>query len=372
MTLQLPDVSECIQRLRTAVGRTSRSLRFMEVCGTHTMNACRTGLHSLMPESVQLVSGPGCPVCVTPPGEIDQLVELASQPGVVLCTYGDMLRVPGSGGSLEQVRAAGGDVRVVYSALDAVHLAARETRRQVVFAAVGFETTAPATAVAILEADRLWLHNFTAYVSHRRILPAMRALLERSEAAIDGFLCPGHVSIVTGADSFRSIVEEYGKACVIAGFEGPQIAAALARLAECAADGVAVLENQYTQAVAATGNRCAQQFLSKVVITCDVYWRGLGEIRDSGLQLLSTYHPFDARVRYQLKPPSSREPKGCRCGDVITGRANPGSCPLFGGACTPVRPVGPCMVSSEGSCQAWFKYGDTARRRIGVQEWRRP
>lgn len=347
---------DSLSRLKAAARRLIRPVKFMEVCGTHTMSAFRSGLHSLMPPNVTLLSGPGCPVCVTSQGDIDQLIELARRPGVTLCTYGDMLRVVGSNGSLEQCRAAGADIRVVYSTLDAVKLAALGRDRQVVFAAVGFETTTPASAAAVLEAARLGLDNFSILASHKLIMPAMRALLDSGDVKVDGFLCPGHVAVIIGAAAFEPIVTEYHLPCVIAGFEGPQIAAALARLTELVADGQAALENFYSQAVTEEGNQAAQAIIDKVFLPADWHWRGLGELKGSGLALRPQFKDYDARLRFSLGKSKGKEPPGCRCGDVITGRATPVDCKLFATACTPVRALGPCMVSSEGTCQAWFKY----------------
>lgn len=355
MTGTVMTTRESLDRLAAAARELGRTVRFMEVCGTHTVNAFRSGLHSLMPPNVTLLSGPGCPVCVTSQGDIDQLIELAANPAVTLCTYGDMLRVTGRSGSLESARADGADVRVVYSAMDAVRLAAEQPNRQVVFAAVGFETTAPATAVAILEAERLWLGNFTAFVSHKLIIPAMRALLE-SDVNVDGFVCPGHVCVIIGSDVFRPIVDEYGLSCVVTGFEGPQIAAALARLCELLLAGRPALENLYPQAVTPRGNVAAQHLIDSVFEPAAVHWRGLADLPGSGLALRDRFRRFDARVRFELRTPDNTEPAGCRCGEVITGRCTPADCKLFACACTPVNPIGPCMVSSEGTCQAWFKY----------------
>ncbi|MGA3065535.1 MAG: hydrogenase formation protein HypD [Tepidisphaeraceae bacterium] len=345
-----------LRRLKAAARRLSRPAKFMEVCGTHTMSAFRSGLHSLMPHNVTLLSGPGCPVCVTSQGDIDQLIELARRPGVMLCTYGDMLRVIGSQGSLEQCRADGADVRVVYSSLDAVKLAQENPDREVVFAAVGFETTTPASAAAVIQANRLGLRNFSALASHKLIIPAMRALLESGDVRVDGFLCPGHVAVIIGAAVFEPIVEQYHLPCVIAGFEGPQIAAALARLTELVVDGTPALENLYSQAVTEEGNRSAQSVIEEVFMPADWQWRGLGTLKASGLAFRLAYARYDARARFRLAAPAGKEPAGCRCGDVITGRATPADCKLFATACNPVRALGPCMVSSEGTCQAWFKY----------------
>ncbi|MGA2440510.1 MAG: hydrogenase formation protein HypD [Tepidisphaeraceae bacterium] len=347
---------ESLRRLRDAAATLGRPMKFMEVCGTHTMSAFRSGLHSLMPINVTLLSGPGCPVCVTSQGDIDQLIELARRPGITLCTYGDMLRVMGSDGSLEQARAEGADVRIVYSSLDAVELAAADRRRNVVFAAVGFETTTPASAAAVEQAQRLGLENFSILASHKLIIPAMRALLESGDVRVDGFMCPGHVSVIIGAAAFEPIVREYHKPCVIAGFEGPQIAAALARLTELVSQGRAALENLYSQAVTEEGNLAAQAIINRVFMPADWHWRGLGELKGSGLTLRPEYARYDARVLFSLGTPQGKEIPGCRCGEVITGRVTPIECKLFGTACTPVRALGPCMVSSEGTCQAWFKY----------------
>jgi hydrogenase expression/formation protein HypD len=267
-----------------------------------------------------------------------------------------MIRVTGQRGSLELARSDGADVRVVYSALDAVKLAAMQRHRQHVFIGVGFETTTPATAAAVIQAEQLGLTNFTVLVSHKLIVPAMRALLDAGLANLDGFLCPGHVAVIVGSEEFRCIVQDYALPCVIAGFEDSQIAAGLARLTELAGDGRAALENLYPQAVTAEGNRMAIRLMWQVFEPVDMAWRALGVLPRSGLALRSRYRLFDARVRFELKSIESPEPAGCRCGEVITGRCAPADCKLFGTVCTPIYPVGPCMVSSEGTCQAWFKY----------------
>jgi hydrogenase expression/formation protein HypD len=310
-------------------------------------------------------------VCVTSQGDIDQMVELGSRRDITLCTYGDMLRVTGQRGSLELARSEGADVRAIYSALDAVKFASQQRQRQVVFVAVGFETTTPATAAAVLQAEQLALTNFTVLASHKLIVPAMRALLDAGMANLDGFLCPGHVAVIVGSEAFRCIVEDYRLPCVIAGFEDAQIAAGVARLTELVADGAAALENFYPQAVSACGNRMATNLMNQVFEPVDMCWRALGVLPSSGLALRSRYALFDARVRFGLKTLESPEPAGCRCGEVITGRCSPADCRLFGTVCTPIYPVGPCMVSSEGTCQAWFKYHrprDHARHHTSRQE----
>ncbi len=348
---------EVLERLRELAPLLPRPMRFMEVCGTHTVNAFRSGLHSLLPENVSLLSGPGCPVCVTSQGDIDLIVQVASLPNVTLCTYGDMIRVTGHDGSLADARAAGADVRIIYSALDAVKFASENPRRQVVFAAVGFETTTPPSAVAVLEADKQSLDNFTVLASHKLIMPAMRALLSSGEVEVDGFVCPGHVAIITGSRVFQEVVDGWHLPCVITGFEGPQIAAAILRLVELTLRNEPALENLYPQAVTDEGNTFAMKLIDKVFEPVDATWRGLALLSDSGLALRSAYKRYDARTRFELVQPEERINKACACGDVITGRISPGQCRLFGTVCTPARPMGPCMVSSEGTCSAWFKYG---------------
>ncbi|MGA2496239.1 MAG: hydrogenase formation protein HypD [Tepidisphaeraceae bacterium] len=346
---------EALARLRAAAERLPAPVNFMEVCGTHTVSIFRSGLHSLMPSNVTLLSGPGCPVCVTSQGDIDQFIELALRPGVAFFTYGDMLRVTGSAGSLERARGQGADIHIIYSPMDAVKFAAANPSREVVFAAVGFETTTPATAVAILEAGKLGLANFTVLASHKLVIPAMLALLEGGQVNLNGFLCPGHVSIIIGYEAYRPIVE----------------AASIARLTELAADGKPALENWYPQAVTAGGNKLAWNLIEKVLEPAEVSWRGVGMIPKSGMVIRPEYGRFDARVRYNLQPKEVPEPPGCRCGEVITGRCTPVECKLFGNVCTPINPIGPCMVSSEGTCQAWFKYhgnaGTQARRHAGTK-----
>lgn len=371
MTRRTADISASLDRLRTAAEALGRPVAFMEVCGTHTVSAFRCGLHSLMPANVKLLSGPGCPVCVTAQGDIDLLIELGGRPDVTLCTYGDMLRVTGATGSLEQARGRGAQVRVIYSTLDAVKLAAAEPARQVVLAAVGFETTTPATAAAILEAHKLGLDNFTVLARHKLVIPAMLALLESRQINIQGFLCPGHVSVIIGAEAYRPVLK-YGLPCVIAGFEPEQMALAMARLVELTRDGETKLENLYAPAVTPEGNRIAQRMTEQVFEPADVRWRGLGTIPQSGLAIRAEFERFDAMRRYDLSASESPEPAGCRCGEVITGRCTPAECGLFANVCTPTNPVGPCMVSSEGTCHAWFKYNgqrpseQATERRRGV------
>lgn len=331
-------------------------LNLMEVCGTHTVNACRSGVHSLMPANVRLISGPGCPVCVTAQRYIDALVALGRRGGVTILTYGDMIRVAGAGGSLEIARGEGADVRVVTSTLEGLEIARREPHRQFVFAAVGFETTAPATAAAVLQAASEGLRNFSILPAHKLVLPAMRTLLNDPEVKIDGFVCPGHVSVIIGSEAYRPIVNEYRKPCVVTGFEALQIMQGVLHLARQIIRGEIRLENLYPEAVSPKGNPHAMTLIDRVFLPGTSAWRALGEMPESGLDVREEFAEFDAFRKFNIRLGEDHEPRGCICGKVITGRAVPVECRLFGTVCTPVYAVGPCMVSSEGTCQAWFKY----------------
>ncbi|MHC4101795.1 MAG: hydrogenase formation protein HypD [Planctomycetota bacterium] len=344
------------EALEKSASELSGTVHLMEVCGTHTVNACRSGVHSLMPDNVVLVSGPGCPVCVTAQRYIDALVGLGRRDDVTLITYGDMIRVAGAGGSLELARSEGADVRVVTSTLEAVEMAQKEPDRQMVFAAVGFETTAPASAAAVLAAKRLGLTNFTIAACHKLVVPAMRTLLADPDVGIDGFLCPGHVSVIIGAGAYRPIVEDFGKPCAVSGFEALQIMDGIVHLVRQVVAGEARLENLYDQVVTDEGNARARALINEVFVPGDSAWRALGVMPDSGLDLRPEYAEFDALQRFDITPGEDHDPPGCRCGEVISGKCQPVDCRLFGSVCTPIYPVGPCMVSSEGTCQAWFKY----------------
>ncbi|MCP4246014.1 MAG: hydrogenase formation protein HypD [bacterium] len=347
--------------LAEACDQLTRPVRVMEVCGTHTVSIFRSGLRSLLPDKVRLISGPGCPVCVTAQGHIDAAIELATRPGVTLATYGDMLRVPGRCGSLEALRAAGASVQVVYSIRDAVQFARNHPDRQVVFIGVGFETTAPATAAAIREAAAGDLTNFSVLPAHKLVVPAMLALLQDGTVPLDGFLCPGHVSVIIGSDAYRPIVERHGRPCVVAGFEPSQILTGLTHLIRQISQGRAELENVYPAAVSPEGNRVARQLIDEVFMPASAAWRAMGEIPASGLDIRPGFERFDALKRFDVVIGPDDDPPGCRCGEVIQGKVLPTDCTLFGRRCTTRTPVGPCMVSSEGTCAAWFKYGDVAR-----------
>jgi len=338
----------------------SRPLRFMEVCGTHTVAIARSGIRTLLDGAVTMVSGPGCPVCVTPDGYVDAAIALRRVPGIVLASFGDMLRVPGTASSLETERGMGIDVRVVYSPLDAVALAAAEPNREVVFLGVGFETTAPAVAGALRASAERSVRNFSVLASIRTIPGAMELLASDPEVGIDGFLCPAHVSTVIGADAYLPLARRHRLPCVVAGFEPLDILLGISMLVRQVNEGVARVENEYRRGASAAGNRKAQELLQEAFVPCDAEWRGIGVIPRSGLRIAARYARHDAEAKHGVRmAPGSRE-TACRCGDVLKGKITPDSCPLFGTACVPEAPAGPCMVSSEGSCAAYFKYGGGA------------
>jgi hydrogenase expression/formation protein HypD len=352
----LPGASQ-LAELREYARVLERPVRLMEVCGTHTMVAFRSGLRSLLPQNVSLISGPGCPVCVTPDGYIDAAVELARRPGVTVTTFGDLVRVPGSESSLERERALGAAVEVVYSPLDALTLAREQPQRQVVFLAVGFETTVPGVALVVKMAQEQELSNFSLLCALKTMPAPMRALAAGGEVAIDGFLCPGHVSVVTGAGAFAFLAEEFGLPCVVTGFEDIDLLLGVGMLLRQLVEGRAQVEIEYGRAVTWEGNREAQRVMAEVFEQADAEWRGLGVIPGSGLRLRDRYVPFDATRRFRLELNHGQAPRGCRCGDVLRGVIAPPECPLFDRSCTPVEPKGPCMVSSEGACAAHWRYG---------------
>ncbi|MDI6814468.1 MAG: hydrogenase formation protein HypD [Dehalococcoidales bacterium] len=335
-----------------------RPVNLMEVCGTHTVAIFKHGIRQFLPEKVNLLSGPGCPVCVTPNADIDKAIALAQNAGVILTTFGDMLKVPGSYSSLHQVKAAGADVRVVYSVLDALRIAQNNPHKSVVFFGVGFETTAPTTASAILEAERLGIDNFFFLSVHKLIPPAMRALLDSNEVHIDGFICPGHVSTIIGSQAYEFIPIFYRVPCVIAGFEPLDILQAIDMLLEQIGAEKPRVEIQYRRAVRWEGNPVALRQMNTVFEVTESTWRGIGLIPWSGLRLCQGYERFDAERAFKIVSRPPKEAKGCRCGDILRGSCTPPDCHLFAKACRPEHPVGPCMVSTEGTCSAWYLYGE--------------
>lgn len=333
-------------------------VRLMEVCGTHTMAIARSGIRSMLPENVELLSGPGCPVCVTPPEVIDAVLELAMRPEVIITTYGDMVRVPGStpGDSLQRRRALGADVRIVYSPVDAVEMAENEPGREVVFLGVGFETTAPGTAAAVLTAQERGVKNFSVVSMLKLVEPSLRALVKTEGFDVQGFLCPGHVGTIIGERGLEFIARELNIPAVISGFEPEDILLSVFMLLRQLERGEARLENEYKRAVSPQGNSLAAAMTEKCFIPRFDTWRGLGGIENSGLRLRDELAQFDAEKKFGMEYRGRETVTACRCGDVITGRLTPQQCPLFGRRCTPEDPVGPCMVSSEGSCAAAYKY----------------
>jgi len=337
-------------------GRATRPLRLMEFCGGHTHVIFRFGLRQMLAPHVQLRSGPGCPVCVSAAGDLDRAIALAGVPGAILTTFGDMLRVPGSRGDLQAARAAGADVRVVYSALDALEIARKNPDRQIIFLGVGFETTAPTVAAALLQAEGETLPNFSVYSLHKLTPPAVRAILDAGEVALDGIIGPGHVSAIVGSDAWGFLPRQYGISCAVSGFEPLDILAAIAGLVECAAEGRPAVVNAYARGVRPAGNRTAQEIMGRVFCVGPAEWRGFGVIPDSGLHLRDELAQRDAARRFPIQVAPAREPAGCRCGEVLRGVIEPPECRLFRRVCSPNAPIGPCMVSAEGSCAAYYRY----------------
>ena len=336
-----------------------RRVKLMEVCGGHTHAIYRHGLEALLPGEVELVHGPGCPVCVIPMGRVDDGISIAERPEVTFASFGDMLRVPGGRRrSLLEAKARGADVRTVYSPLDALGIAQREPEREVVFFGVGFETTAPATALTLQRARELGVGNFSVFCNHVLIGPALRAILDSPDTEIDGFVGPGHVSTVIGTRPYDFVCSEYARPVVVAGFEPTDILRAVAMLLRQLRDGRAEVENAYGRVVRDEGNPRALAALDEVfAVRHDFEWRGLGAIPRSGLRIADAYADWDAERRFAVPGARIEDPKACRCGDVLRGLAKPVDCGVFGTACTPERPLGTCMVSSEGACAAYYAYG---------------
>lgn len=332
-----------------------RPVKIVHVCGTHEITITEHGLRSLLPPRVEVLEGPGCPVCVTPTVDLDVAVKLAQERAIV-CTFGDMMRVPGTEASLEAARAQGADVRTVLSAADAVEVARTNPDREVVFFAVGFETTAPGTAAVLLDTPP---PNFSVFSSHKLIPPALSALMQLPDVRIDAFLAPGHVSTIIGSDAYRPIAERYRVPVVVGGFEPLDVLYALALILRQLAEGRAEVENAYRRAVRPEGNTRAQELISQAFEVTDVHWRGIGIIPGSGLAIREEFSQWDATRKFEVKGETGDEvAPGCRCADILVARAVPTDCPLFGNICTPLSPVGPCMVGSEGACHVWYRYGE--------------
>ncbi len=342
----------------TALAGTDRHYKFMEVCGGHTHTIYRHGIEHVLPSNVELVHGPGCPVCVIPMGRIDDAIAVAETPNVIFTSFGDMMRVPGGNGTLLEAKARGADVRFVYSPLDALKVAVDNPDRDVVFFAVGFETTAPSTAVTLLKARDDEVMNFSVFSNHVTIVPPIKAILESPDLRLDGFLGPGHVSTVVGNHPYRFVTQEYGKPLVTAGFEPLDILQAIAMLLTQIHEGRCEVENQYTRIVRDEGNPRALRFLAEVFeLRPHFEWRGLGFIAQSALKLRDEFAPWDAELRFAVPGVRVADPKACQCGEVLKGVIKPWECKVFGTACTPETPIGTCMVSSEGACAAYYNFG---------------
>ncbi len=358
-----------IEELAAKTGATkAQPLNFMEVCGGHTHSIFRYGLEKLLPDSIDLIHGPGCPVCVLPMGIVDDCVQIARTPGVIFTTYGDAMRVPGSRGSLLAAKSEGADVRMVYSPLDALELARRNPEREVVFFGLGFETTMPSSAFTVLEAEAEGIDNFSLFCNHITIIPTIKAILDSPDMRIDGFIGPGHVSMVIGQAPYRFIAERYKRPLVVAGFEPLDILQTIVMLLEQILDGRAEIENQYARVVPEGGNDNALAALSKVFELREFFeWRGLGSLDHSGVRMRAEYARFDAEIKFKTRNLKIADPKSCQCGEVLKGVLKPWECKLFGDVCNPENPVGALMVSSEGSCSAYYQYAGVRSKALRAQ-----
>lgn len=335
-----------------------RKLQIMEVCGGHTHAIFRYGIEAMLPKEVELVHGPGCPVCVLPMGRIDDCVAIAERPGVIFTTFGDAMRVPGSKKSLLQAKGDGADVRMVYSPLDALELAKKHPEKDVVFFALGFETTTPSTALTVLQAEADGVTNFSLFCNHITIVPTLRSILDSNDLQIDAFIGPGHVSMVIGTTPYDFIAEQYRKPIVVAGFEPLDVLHSIYMVLQQLADGRCEVENQYARVVPTAGNRMAMEAVATVFEVRDHFeWRGLGSIEHSGLRMRDTYAAYDAEVKFGVPGLLVLDPAACQCGEVLKGTLKPWQCRIFGTACTPESPLGALMVSSEGACAAYYQYG---------------
>lgn len=351
--------SDLARRLADQIARlTDRPLKLMEVCGGHTHTIFKYGIEDLLPPNIEMIHGPGCPVCVIPLGRVDDSISIALQPGVMFTTFGDMMRVPGSRTNLLDARADGADVRMVYSPLDALKLAKKHPNRQVVFLALGFETTAPSTAMTLLQAKKDRVENFSVFCNHIMIVPALKAMLDSPDLKLDGFLGPGHVSTVIGTRCYDFVPAEYGQPVVVSGFEPLDILQSAYMIVKQIAEGRAEVENQYSRVVLREGNQKALEAIFTVFEPRDYFeWRGLGSIARSGMKLRNEFAAFDAELKFAVPGLKIADPKACQCGEILKGVKKPWECKVFGTACTPETPIGSCMVSSEGACAAYYNFG---------------
>jgi hydrogenase expression/formation protein HypD len=337
---------------------TTKPLKLMEVCGGHTHTIFKYGIEDLLPHNIEMIHGPGCPVCVIPLGRVDDAISIAQQPGVIFTTFGDAMRVPGSKTSLLDAKADGADVRMVYSPLDALKIAKNNPTKHVVFLGLGFETTAPSTAMTVLQAAKDNVENFSVFCNHITIIPALKAMLDSPDLKLDGFVGPGHVSTVIGTRCYEFVPRHYGKPLVVTGFEPLDVLQSVYMIVKQIVEGRADVENQYARVVYRDGNPKALQALSEVFEPRDFFeWRGLGSIAHSGMRLKSKYSRFDAEVKFSVPGLRVADPKACQCGEILKGVKKPWECKVFGTACTPETPIGSCMVSSEGACAAYYNFG---------------
>ncbi|HJN15598.1 MAG TPA: hydrogenase formation protein HypD [Armatimonadota bacterium] len=349
-------VSDCRELAARAAQRIGGPAHLMEVCGTHSHAIAHAGIRQAIGEDLRLVSGPGCPVCVTAARQIDLALAIAGRDDTILVTFGDMVRVPGTEASLAEVRAAGGQVRVVYSPMDCIQLAKENPDREIVMVAVGFETTVPTIALMLQAARKAGIGNLSILDAHKLVPPAMHALMAEEGVNLHGFICPGHVSVVIGSDAYHAVAETHRIPCVVAGFEPLDILLAVRGLLGQVARGDADVENAYGRAVTEAGNRRAVEAIYSVFEVGEASWRGIGIIPDSGLRLREDWAEFDVLNRLDLQVSEAKEHPACHCGDMLRGRLLPKECPVFGKSCTPDKPLGPCMVSSEGACAAEYRY----------------
>ena len=347
-----------------AAAAPERTYKLMEVCGGHTHSIYKHGVEDLLPGNIELVHGPGCPVCVIPMGRQDDAMALAERPEVIFTTFGDMMRVPSSNGSLLDAKARGADVRMVYSPLDALSIARKNPDRQVVFFAIGFETTAPSTAITLKRARAEGVTNFTAFCNHVLVNPAIKAILDSPDLQLDGFIGPGHVSTVIGLRPYRFIAADYGKPVVVSGFEPLDVLQSVEMVLRQLTEGRCEIENQYARVVREEGNALALEAIDETMEVRETFeWRGLGFIPRSAMKIRPEYAEWDSEVRFEIPGLRVADPKACECGEVLKGAIRPWECKVFGTACTPEHPIGTCMVSSEGACAAYFNYGRHSGRR---------
>jgi len=351
-----------VKKIRNLTDAIGKPIKLMEVCGTHTVAIFRHGIRDIIPKEISLLSGPGCPVCVTPIKDVDVAIAISKLDGSILSTFGDMMRVPGSKQSLYHAQAEGANIRVVYSPMDALTLAVENKDRNIIFFATGFETTSPSVAGTLFEAERMGVDNFYIYSAHKIVPPALKALLDSDDLRIDGLILPGHVSTIIGSKPYEFIASDYRVPSVITGFNAEDILQGIMMLLEQIASGRANVEIQYTRVVREEGNRKAQSLMNEYFEPCDANWRGIGIIPRSGLKLRERVNRWDVKHVFEIDVPDSQEPKGCQCGLVLRGVKIPTDCRLFGKTCTPEHPVGACMVSTEGSCAAYYKYSGAVRR----------